>query len=359
MYPLEEGSFAPRNHWYVAAWSSEVTRRPLERIILDDLVVMYRTEDGAVAALSGLCPHRGFPLAKGELVGDDIECPYHGLRFGPEGACSHIPSQDTIPAACRLRSYPVAERWQWLWIWMGDPALADEALIPDHREAYLTDPDFRCAGGNYYEVPGRYVLMHDNLLDLNHVPFLHRGTFGGNGGGAIQVPEVSAEGTKVTCTFTQPAIDCPPFLSDLLGYQGPVSRRYVSQFFAPCLHVIIDIIEKLDPATGKTEPLGSLLHIHAVTPATADTAHYFQGEGQNFSKTEPCLSEAFRSSEMVRDALDEDMSATRLIERSIQLQRGRLPEVLLKADKAAVLGRRMIQALIDAEAVPQAVAKDG
>ena len=36
MYPLYEGLFAPRNQWYVAAWSSEVTREPIERTILDE-----------------------------------------------------------------------------------------------------------------------------------------------------------------------------------------------------------------------------------------------------------------------------------------------------------------------------------
>ena len=53
---------------------------------------------------------------------------------------------------------------------------------------------------------------------------------------------------------------------------------------------------------------------------------------------------------MVRAALEEDVSATRLIEQSIAMNRGHLSEILLKADKAAVLGRRMLQALIDAEA---------
>jgi len=349
MYPLQDGCFAPRNQWYVAAWSSEVTRTPMERMLLNDPVVLYRTFTGGVSALAGFCPHRGFPLAKGELIGDDIECPYHGLRFGPDGACTLIPSQDVVPSACRLRTYAVAERWQWVWIWMGDPELADEALIPDHLEARLTDPQYRCAGGNYFDVPGRYVLLHDNLLDLNHVPYLHRGTFGSDGGGAIQVPEVASGDGYITCTFTQPAIDCPPFLSDLFGYSGPVSRKYVSHFYAPCLHVILDSISELDPTSGQTKPLGDLLHIHAVTPATGNTSHYFQGEGQNFAHTEPCLSEAFRSSEMVREALEEDVSATRLIERSIAVHDGRLPEILLKADKAAVLGRRMIQAMIHAE----------
>lgn len=36
-------------------------------------------------AFSASCPHRGFPLAPA----DPLRCPYHGWRFGPDGACLH------------------------------------------------------------------------------------------------------------------------------------------------------------------------------------------------------------------------------------------------------------------------------
>ena len=42
-----------------------------------------------------------------------------------------MPSQETInPSAC-VRAYPVVERHRFIWLWMGDPALADPALVPD------------------------------------------------------------------------------------------------------------------------------------------------------------------------------------------------------------------------------------
>ena len=56
MYPLQDGAFAPFNHWYVAAWTSEISRTPLERVILGHPVVPYRKEDGGFAALAG-CVH--------------------------------------------------------------------------------------------------------------------------------------------------------------------------------------------------------------------------------------------------------------------------------------------------------------
>jgi len=77
-----------------------------------------------------------------------------------------------------VRAYPLVERWQWLWIWTGDPALADPASIPDHDAIGLTDPEFDAVGGIYYAVPGRYMLMHDNLFDLTHLNVLHRSSIG-------------------------------------------------------------------------------------------------------------------------------------------------------------------------------------
>ncbi|MGF6905408.1 Rieske 2Fe-2S domain-containing protein [Paraburkholderia sp. GAS348] len=110
MYPLAEGMFAPLNQWYVAAWSNEVTREPMERMLLDETVVMYRNPAGEPIAVAGKCLHRGYPLSKGLLIGDEIECGYHGLRFQPNGACSLIPSQNVIPKGCKIKAYPVAGR---------------------------------------------------------------------------------------------------------------------------------------------------------------------------------------------------------------------------------------------------------
>jgi len=50
----------------------------LSRDLLNEPVVLFRTESGEAVALAGRCPHRHFPLGKGHLVGDSLECGYHG-----------------------------------------------------------------------------------------------------------------------------------------------------------------------------------------------------------------------------------------------------------------------------------------
>ena len=80
------------NAWYVAACGHEVGAEALcARRLLDRPVVLYRTEAGNPVALLDRCPHRFAYLSKGRRIGDQIECIYHGLRFGPDGACTRSP----------------------------------------------------------------------------------------------------------------------------------------------------------------------------------------------------------------------------------------------------------------------------
>ena len=93
---LRHGLFL-RNHWYVAAWSDEIGRRPLARVVLGDYLVLFRREDGRAVALENRCPHRNLPLSEGRLVGDALECGYHGMVFDCSGACTHLPGEAVPP----------------------------------------------------------------------------------------------------------------------------------------------------------------------------------------------------------------------------------------------------------------------
>jgi nitrite reductase (NADH) small subunit len=43
-------------------------------------IALYRTGDG-VFATANACPHRGGPLAEGDLIGNEITCPWHFWSF--------------------------------------------------------------------------------------------------------------------------------------------------------------------------------------------------------------------------------------------------------------------------------------
>ena len=120
-----------RNYWYVAATTLKSDACRCARIILGEPVVLFRTEQGTPVAFEDRCPHRHLPLSMGKLAGDELQCRYHGLRFGVDGRCVRVPGQHHIPQAAKVKTYPVVERYHWIWIWMGDPALADPAAITD------------------------------------------------------------------------------------------------------------------------------------------------------------------------------------------------------------------------------------
>lgn len=160
-----------KNHWYVAAESDEIGSTPLGRIILGEPVVLYRTADGAAVALEDRCCHRRAPLHKGTVVGDALQCGYHGFVFDAAGACIRVPGLvGPPPREAHVRSYPICERHRYLFIWMGDPARADPAIVPDlHTHG---DPGW-AATGERMPVAADYQLIVDNLVDLQHVAFVH------------------------------------------------------------------------------------------------------------------------------------------------------------------------------------------
>lgn len=106
------------------------------RIIADQPVVLWRDEAGRVCAVRDMCPHRGVPFSAGRLVEDgrELECPYHGWRFGADGRCAAIPSmvegQQSDIGRIRVRRYPVEERQGLIWVWIPEGP-ADAPVLPD------------------------------------------------------------------------------------------------------------------------------------------------------------------------------------------------------------------------------------
>ncbi|MBX2880899.1 MAG: aromatic ring-hydroxylating dioxygenase subunit alpha [Granulosicoccus sp.] len=165
----------PRNMWWVAALCEEITTKPLTRWLLELTIVLYRTEDGTPVALDDRCPHRWAPLSQGRVEGDQIICPYHGMKFGTDGVCTHIPTQDNIPRTACVNSYPLRESGAFVWIWMGDSAEIDNHEPPVDM-SYTANPDWSVIHG-YYEVEANWILIRENVLDLTHIAHLHSDTF--------------------------------------------------------------------------------------------------------------------------------------------------------------------------------------
>jgi phenylpropionate dioxygenase-like ring-hydroxylating dioxygenase large terminal subunit len=96
--------------WYVLGKSNAITNQPIRLELLGGELVCFRISSGKPVAMDIHCWHMGADLSLGKLVEDQIECPFHGWRYGASGYCEFIPSQAEIPSGARQRTYCTAER---------------------------------------------------------------------------------------------------------------------------------------------------------------------------------------------------------------------------------------------------------
>lgn len=95
-----------QTHWYAVALSREVRRAPVARMLMDRPLVLARLEEGAIAVFEDRCPHRQAPLSAGRIVGDELQCPYHGWRFDRVGRLCAVPGLregEALPAVSARR----------------------------------------------------------------------------------------------------------------------------------------------------------------------------------------------------------------------------------------------------------------
>ncbi len=163
------------NRWYVAGWADQFAHELTTRTILNEPIVFFRSKQGEVTALADRCPHRLVPLSRGTLIGNSLQCGYHGLVVGANGVCTRVPTSGSVPDWAHVKRYPVAELDGYLWIWMGDAAGADTRLIT--RFPCNTDPQRRLSR-NELRIEAHYQLIIDNLLDLSHIAYLHADSLG-------------------------------------------------------------------------------------------------------------------------------------------------------------------------------------
>ena len=220
-----------RNCWYAAGFSDDFGHALTARTFLGEAVVIYRTEKGAPIALEDRCAHRRLPLSMGRLDGDRVECAYHGLVYDHSGACIKIPGQASVPQGARVRAYPVLDRHTYLWIWMGNPKLADPALIPDYS---AIDTAGERTSRIRLHLRCNYLLTVDNLLDLSHLAYVHATTTGSPALAEEAVVKVVRVGDAVLIKRWQRNIDPSPTFQQFGAFKGRVNLWQVSEYRAPC-----------------------------------------------------------------------------------------------------------------------------
>ena len=191
-----------KDAWYAAALSEELgPKRPIGRIVLGEMLVLWRDGRGVASAVLDRCPHRHALLSEGSVVDGCIRCPYHGWTFDKAGACVRVPSEGPGNPTLRkhdTESFQVRERHGLLWVWMGGE------VAPD-REPFSM-PFYGEPGWRTYTMKTPFendvTNLVENFMDVPHTVFVHRGWF--RSARAIEVPtRVERREEEVLVTYHQ------------------------------------------------------------------------------------------------------------------------------------------------------------
>ncbi len=182
------GEFTYPRGWFMVAESTELdTHKPLAvRFFGRDFALYRGMATGRAVLLDAYCPHMQTHLGAHNttsyvvvdnrgtnIVGDDIVCPYHAWKFGPDGKCNEIPYHDgPIPAAAQVKSWTVKESMGAVWVWHdpegGEPDY-DVPSFPQMDDPLWVKPRYDHLGVlNIHPVE-----IVDNIADYAHFSPIH------------------------------------------------------------------------------------------------------------------------------------------------------------------------------------------
>jgi phenylpropionate dioxygenase-like ring-hydroxylating dioxygenase large terminal subunit len=287
------------NAWHMAGWSNEVGEQPLSRAVCGKRMLIFRKMGDSLAAMEDRCPHRFAPLSLGTRDGDVWTCGYHGLRFGADGLCVGNPFSDRIPAGTSVKTYPVAERNGIIWIWPGNPEAADENAIVDFP--FLSDlPANRLLHG-YTQMAANYEYGTDNLMDLSHIEFVHKGSFAGAGVIFAGTHEVIQEGETLHSNWWMPNVAAPPHTQGIYPPEMRTDHWLDMRWNAPAT---MRLIVGATPCDAPRDDGVVVEQIHILTPESEHSTLYFWATSSAFPLDDPELAAQFQS--LFAKAFDEE-----------------------------------------------------
>ena len=186
-----------RNQWYAILESREMKRGKIIGVTrLGEKMVCWRDKQGKLSVMKDLCPHRGVALSAGRVLGDCIQCPFHGFEFDTSGRCVRIPAngkEQEPPKIIHTRVFPSKEAYGLIFIWWGDERL-DYPALPffDSIAENMPYSTIRDHWNTHYS---RAI---ENQLDVVHLPFVHHNTIGAGGATLVNGPY-----TQISHDFTE------------------------------------------------------------------------------------------------------------------------------------------------------------
>jgi phenylpropionate dioxygenase-like ring-hydroxylating dioxygenase large terminal subunit len=182
--------------WYVILESREVAPGKVVGVTRGGRsLAVWRTVRGDLGCLDDVCIHRGASLGLGAVVGEHVQCPFHGFEYDAGGRCRCIPASGRaahVPDRFVTESLPVREDHGFVWLWWG--AVPDELpplpMFDNLAEGWLWS-------GFVDDWPLHYTRAIENQLDVAHLAFVHDTTIGRGKQTLVDGPGMEAGGDDI------------------------------------------------------------------------------------------------------------------------------------------------------------------
>jgi hypothetical protein len=111
----------------------------------------------------------GADLSKGRVVGDSIECPFHGWRYGPDGDCKHVPHAASIPSFAKQKSFATVERHGYVFFFN-----RTVPLFPLPFFMSETPDDFIASKAFHFRAKSSWYMLAAHAFDVQHFETVHQ-----------------------------------------------------------------------------------------------------------------------------------------------------------------------------------------
>jgi phenylpropionate dioxygenase-like ring-hydroxylating dioxygenase large terminal subunit len=154
---------------------------------LGGVPVLVQKVEGKLRAFRNACAHRGMPIQVADCGNRKLICPYHSWTYHADGSLRGIPNEKLYrickseQSQLRLQTFALEVIGNFVFVNLGaNPIPITEQYSEDLLRVLRGISDYFGPEVSYttFNVNYNWKLNFENILDWNHVPFVHKTTLG-------------------------------------------------------------------------------------------------------------------------------------------------------------------------------------
>jgi phenylpropionate dioxygenase-like ring-hydroxylating dioxygenase large terminal subunit len=221
--------------------------------------------------------------------------------------------------------------------------------FPELESMGLGNPGWAVEQHPLATVRARYQLLIDNLLDLSHISFVHSTSIPG-GGAVVHLPcDISETEKSLLVQRVGRNLPSNPHYRFLFpSHEGAVDQYFDTELFGPHLIRTGGAIYASNGAGSKdSRLLGTTNFLHAMTPESPTSVHYFVMTARNFRIDEAAIGHTnLKMGPMIQP---ENIAVIESIEANVEQFASTRREYSVATDDGAIRARRRLATQIRAE----------